>query len=252
MVTMVPCIGAVRPIGELGVPRGERIASSGSDAVDAIRFAHERVDRRTRHRRRRRPLGRRSPVPTRSSSRHRRRPSSTSSSSTSPSATRSCGRCAIVRCCCNGSPTARRAARSSRSACPTTHPTGCTTTIVSTPNGTTTNAFVIADLAHLVWAVNLGCLGFHSWPTRAAEPAALRRAAHRPRPRSGHELRDGAGDGHRVAHVVRRARHPVVHQDHRQSRSARVRAAACRSGTASRFVRQRSPWPASSRVDDPI
>ena len=24
-----------------------------------------------------------------------------------------------------------------------------------------------ADLAHLVWAVNLGCLGFHSWPVRA-------------------------------------------------------------------------------------
>jgi DNA primase len=29
---------------------------------------------------------------------------------------------------------------------------------------------VIADRAHVVWAVNLGCLGFHVWPYRAADP----------------------------------------------------------------------------------
>lgn len=45
------------------------------------------------------------------------------------------------------------------------------TTVVSTPNGTTSNALVVADLAHVVWAVNLGCLGFHPWPFRAADPA---------------------------------------------------------------------------------
>jgi DNA ligase D len=45
------------------------------------------------------------------------------------------------------------------------------TTIVSTPNGTTSRALVTADLAHLVWAVNLGCLGFHVWPYRAADGA---------------------------------------------------------------------------------
>ena len=43
-------------------------------------------------------------------------------------------------------------------------PDWLTTTIVSTPNGTTSRALVIADLAHLLWAVNLGCLGFHAWP----------------------------------------------------------------------------------------
>lgn len=43
------------------------------------------------------------------------------------------------------------------------------TTIVQTPNGTLSRALVIADLAHLVWAVNLGCLGFHSWPVRASD-----------------------------------------------------------------------------------
>ena len=40
------------------------------------------------------------------------------------------------------------------------------TTTVLTPNGTPSRALVIADLAHLIWAVNLGCLGFHSWPVR--------------------------------------------------------------------------------------
>jgi len=38
------------------------------------------------------------------------------------------------------------------------------TTIVSTPNGTTSRALVLADIAHVVWAVNLACLGFHVWP----------------------------------------------------------------------------------------
>ncbi len=44
------------------------------------------------------------------------------------------------------------------------------TTVVSTPNGTTSNAMVVADLAHVVWAVNMGCLGFHVWPSRADAP----------------------------------------------------------------------------------
>lgn len=45
------------------------------------------------------------------------------------------------------------------------------TTVVSTPNGTTSNALVASDLAHLIWAVNMGCLGFHGWPFVAADPA---------------------------------------------------------------------------------
>lgn len=44
------------------------------------------------------------------------------------------------------------------------------TTTVSTPNGTTSNAMVARDLAHLIWAVNMGCLGFHGWPFLADEP----------------------------------------------------------------------------------
>ena len=45
------------------------------------------------------------------------------------------------------------------------------TTVMSTPNGTTSDAMVVADLAHIAWAVNMGCLGFHPWPLRADDPA---------------------------------------------------------------------------------
>lgn len=44
------------------------------------------------------------------------------------------------------------------------------TTTVSTPNGTTSQALVAADLDHVLWAVNLGCLGFHVWPYLAHDP----------------------------------------------------------------------------------
>ncbi len=53
---------------------------------------------------------------------------------------------------------------------PASAPDWLQTTVVSTPNGTTSNALVVADLAHLVWAVNQGCLGFHPWPYQAATP----------------------------------------------------------------------------------
>jgi len=43
------------------------------------------------------------------------------------------------------------------------------TTTVSTPNGTTSQALVAADIDHVLWAVNLGCLGFHVWPYLASD-----------------------------------------------------------------------------------
>src|SRR3954469_8231349 len=44
------------------------------------------------------------------------------------------------------------------------------TTTVMTVNGTPSRALVAADVAHVAWAVNLACLGFHVWPHRAADP----------------------------------------------------------------------------------
>src|SRR5258708_4339590 len=53
---------------------------------------------------------------------------------------------------------------------PENRPDWLETSIVSTPNGTTSQALVVADLAHVLWAVNTGCLGFHVWPSRARDP----------------------------------------------------------------------------------
>jgi DNA ligase D len=53
---------------------------------------------------------------------------------------------------------------------PDSAPPWLQTTTVTTPNGTTSRALVAADVAHIAWAVNLGCLGFHIWPYRAADP----------------------------------------------------------------------------------
>jgi DNA ligase D len=53
---------------------------------------------------------------------------------------------------------------------PDSAPEWLETTIVSTPNGTTSRALVLADMAHVLWAVNLACLGFHVWPYRHDQP----------------------------------------------------------------------------------
>jgi len=53
---------------------------------------------------------------------------------------------------------------------PKNAPAWLQTTIVATPNGTTSQALVAADIDHVLWAVNLGCLGFHVWPYLADDP----------------------------------------------------------------------------------
>jgi DNA ligase D len=53
---------------------------------------------------------------------------------------------------------------------PDTAPDWLETTTVQTVNGTPSRALVAADVAHVAWAVNLACLGFHVWPNRAADP----------------------------------------------------------------------------------
>ena len=53
---------------------------------------------------------------------------------------------------------------------PKSAPAWLTTQRVATPNGTESDALVAVDLAHVLWAVNMGCLGFHAWPIQAADP----------------------------------------------------------------------------------
>jgi DNA ligase D len=74
------------------------------------------------------------------------------------------------------------------------------------PNGRTADALCPADLAHVVWAANLGTLSFHPWPTRCDDndrPDLLRLDLD-PQPGTGfaearavaatvHELLDGLG-----------------------------------------------------------
>jgi DNA ligase D len=54
---------------------------------------------------------------------------------------------------------------------PDTAPEWLETTIVTTPNGTTSRALVAADVAHIAWAVNIGCIGFHVWPYLVTDEA---------------------------------------------------------------------------------
>jgi DNA ligase D len=53
---------------------------------------------------------------------------------------------------------------------PSSAPDWLETTTVQTVNGTPSRALVAADVAHVAWAVNLACLGFHVWPNRADDP----------------------------------------------------------------------------------
>jgi DNA ligase D len=53
---------------------------------------------------------------------------------------------------------------------PENAPEWLATTTVQTVNGTPSRALVAADVAHVAWAVNLACLGFHVWPYRAEDP----------------------------------------------------------------------------------
>lgn len=50
---------------------------------------------------------------------------------------------------------------------PATAPEWLETTTVTTINGTPSRALVIANLAHVLWAANMGVLGLHVWPVRA-------------------------------------------------------------------------------------
>ena len=99
-------------------------------------------------------------------------------------------------------------------------------------------ALVAADLAHVVWAVNLGCLGFHVWPDLAADDPST------PTSCASTSTRNPASTSTMSAR--RRARCSAlldelgivgVPEDHRQPRHPRVRAARSRAGRRSRCAR---------------
>lgn len=60
---------------------------------------------------------------------------------------------------------------------PKSAPEWLRTVQVRTPNGTTSDALVAANLAHILWAVNSGCLGLHVWPNRVSDHTSATSAA---------------------------------------------------------------------------
>lgn len=85
------------------------------------------------------------------------------------------------------------------------------TTEVFTPNGTTSNALVLADAAHVIWMVNLGCLGFHPWPYLAADPANIDELRIDLDPQPGvtfEQVREAAGVVHSVLQELGIAAYP--------------------------------------------
>ena len=133
-----------------------------------------------------------------------------------------------------------------------THRTGCRRRSSARPNGTTSQALVVADLAHVVWAVNLGCLGFHVWPYRADDPehADELRIDLDPSPgvtfaRCGRRRRE-------VTALLDELGIDGLPEDHRQPRHPRLRAARAALGRRTRCAPPRSPSPASSSGAGPI
>ena len=74
------------------------------------------------------------------------------------------------RCSCSASPRAPAGPPSSRSGSRTRRRSGWRRRSSARRTAPTSRALVAADLAHVAWAVNLGCLGFHVWPYLAADP----------------------------------------------------------------------------------
>ena len=129
---------------------------------------------------------------------------------------------------------------------PKNHPDWLATATVSTPNGTTSEALVIADVAHVLYAVNMGCLGFHVWPSKAADldHADELRIDLDPTPGVNFAMiREAAGE---VRAPARRARHRGPSQDQRQQGPAHLRPAPSPAGTPTRCAPRRWRWPASS------
>ena len=113
---------------------------------------------------------------------------------------------------------------------PDNAPDWLTTEIVSTPNGTTSRALVIADLAHVAWAVNLGCLGFHVWPARATTPITPTSCASTSIPTPGTDFEDARAVAAPRARAARRARHRRLPEDHRASTASTCTCASRRDG----------------------
>ena len=121
------------------------------------------------------------------------------------------------------------------------------TSVVSTPNGTTSKALVAADLAHIVWAVNLGCLGFHVWPNLAADDAHADELRIDLDPQPGVAFDEARAAARELQDAARRARDP-----RRGRRPPATAASTCTRGSPPSGRRSRSGAPRlPSRASSP-
>jgi DNA primase len=130
---------------------------------------------------------------------------------------------------------------------PKSAPEWLQTTIVTTPNGTTSRALVLADMAHVAWAVNLACLGFHVWPNLYDRPevADELRLDLDPQPGVGfEEVRAAATEVHALLDElgVRRRR---------ETGASTSMSGSSRAGTPTKYARQRSRRHVSSSAAGP-
>ena len=109
---------------------------------------------------------------------------------------------------------------------PEKRPAWLETTIVATPNGTTSQALVAADLAHVLWAVNLACLGFHVWPYRADDPEHADELRIDLDPTPGVDFEMVREAAHEVDGLLRGSGPHRLAEDHRQPGHPRVRPSA--------------------------
>ena len=124
-------------------------------------------------------------------------------------------------------------------------------TTVATPNGTTSNALVVADLAHVLWAANIGCLGSTCGRISAADPE------HADELRIDLDPTKGIGfDEVRVAALRCRALLDELGLSATPRRPGRTGSTSTSgwqpSGDPSRSGPQRWPWPGSSNGATPI
>ena len=117
------------------------------------------------------------------------------------------------------------------------------TTVVSTPNGTTSNALVVADIAHVLWAVNLGCLGLHLWPYRADDPSHADELRIDLDPQPGTSFDEVRVAAAQVRALLGELGHRRLSQDHRQPGPARLRPARAAMGQLRRPGRRGGPGP---------
>ena len=113
---------------------------------------------------------------------------------------------------------------------PDSAPEWLQTTTVQTVNGTPSRALVVADVAHVAWAVNLACLGFHVWPHRADDPEHADELRLDLDPQPGTDFSMAREAAQELNALLGRARARRLPEDDRQPRPARLRPAAAALG----------------------